>query len=733
MNAIKYSGLALAMAFVVVHALPAAAGHAVSAGIKMQGGTPVYEVSVGPGEGLQGVYALYGSHEPSATEMWEHVDYLGEVDEDGGTFTFSPDGDWSVIRFAAGRFYVRDGMLAFWDAIWNLRSGHGLCEYRERPWENLVSGQYDFTLKAGEAEWFLINPKSIGFQFKSGYALLSAEDTAATFGTVSATGGTMEVSLSVNQGTKDYTQTILRSSKTGNLAFHLDYRGATFTGDSPSAPLATYCKGSDLAGAATVSVAFGAGTKVPSAGFLNGDAISFSGAGNGVGASNFGEDVTVVGRLNSSTSEDEQSPYRGSIHAIRLYTRALTQAEAERNSAADKARFLDSTPAMTLMKEGAAESLSAIYPRATARSIEVAGNAFDVADGRRRYQSYTVNAAPGGMDAELWMFYGRTAPSDDLDFDGWEHCRKIADATTSGGVWTVPAPEDSAWRKDGYEIRFALIAKYVPKGLIGRYDGIRNTRAGHAAAPAAFENLMASDTDSDFTLNGVIGVTSNSLSFSGATGCCASLTAEKARRLIPFVEDQRVTVESAFRIRPGTNDNSNQAIFNCTGTWQGGSGTSALPYAICSMTNGLCLSTADSATCPAVTRESLYTLSSVSVDYYQRYNSFWQGIVRVNGSSATRDGPNRNTSGGNAVTIGNRLYGSTVAEQMPFCGEFHTLRIYTRRLEESEAAHNAAIDQARFGVPASAALSTAAGDTVVGVSGAWRVAADPSALVIAVK
>jgi len=388
------------------------------------------------------------------------------------------------------------------------------------------------------------------------------------------------------------------------------------------------------------------------------------------------------------------------------------------------------------MKEGAAESITPVHRKHPAIPLSVTGTRIASKSSKIRYSAYAVTVGDGAIGSELWMFYGHAAPTNEFDFAGWEHAEKIADVTTAGGQWNVPAPGDSTWRTTPYAVRFALIGKYVATGLLGRWDAINNTRSGHADTLTALENLVG--TGPDFTLNGTIGVTPSSLSFSGATWCFAYMTAADFLSLVPYVNDTYVTIEATFKMRPGVNNDTAQAIFNGTGTWKT-TGLDRIPYAICSLPDdrGLCLSTETNAgsskgkTCESVLRSDLQSLSTVAVGCRQIYNFFWDGGVSLNGTTVAQDGPYDSTGGGDLVTIGVRKYGNTVAEQMSFAGDFHSLRIYRHNLSAAERAHNAALDQIRFG--AGGAPSTAAGDTVSAYSGIVLSAEDPVGITIIVR
>ena len=693
-----------------------------AAPVVSSGAITSYRVSVGPGEGSQGVYALYGTHEPTATEMWEKVDFLGTVDAKGGKFTFVPQGEWAVVRFAVGQFYVRDSLLAYWDGIWNLRSGHSSSCSDGRSWENLASVNYDFTLKAnGAGTWPVVEERDIDFRQKFGYALLSAESTAATFGTLASAGGTMEISLKANQDFKLYSQTILRSSDASNVAFWMNDGGCGFQGDNPTGGRAAGVNGGGFKDITTVSVAYNE-NKLPSKARKDGVDMTLTGAGYGIEKPTAVDaDGTIVGRLNPGDDTKQHEWYTGKIYAIRLYSRSLTADEAVRNAAVDKVRFASS--GLTEMKEGVAESLSVLYGNAVDHSVSVTANAVNPTSKNVSYASYDVTVGAGTVKGELWMFCGKVPPVDDGDYESWEFKQKIADVPLAGGVWTVSRPQDSDWRAQGYAVRFAVLENYVTNGLTGRFDGICNTRNGHSASLTKWGNLIAGQPD--LTMHGAIGVQPNALRFSGAMDCYAEMSKETFPTMMPYVYGETKTVEAVFKISSESDDSRDQYVMQ---SYYKGA------YTIVSKTSSLVLWEMDEKPW-AVSRNSLKDLSTIGVNYKDVDNGYrWvRTTAYINGVASESSGSN--VAGGSAerfcIGTKNTDWNRTVETQCPFQGDFFGLRFYVRQLTADEFAHNAALDKVRFG--SSCAHSTIAGETIAGESEIIWSARDPQGLVIVVQ
>lgn len=222
--------------------------------------------------------------------------------------------------------YVAEGLVAWWDGIWN--AGIGVHDDDATVWKDLV-GTRDLTLNASGVSW-------------SDNALVSAISTrnAAEYtGGVPTTdfytvelvkGATTGRSVLVLGGTAARTDTgfVLVS---GTSAF----RVATGANNEARREIAT---GAELHSVQHLSVRYSAPGSTASSVLADGVALALSHDGAWGGSNNL-RGICVFGRSANDAYGANGYPVRGSCHCLRLYSRQLTDAEVAANYAADKARF----------------------------------------------------------------------------------------------------------------------------------------------------------------------------------------------------------------------------------------------------------------------------------------------------------------------------------------------------------------------------------------------------------
>lgn len=222
--------------------------------------------------------------------------------------------------------YVTDGLVAWWDGIWN--AGLGVHDAAATVWRDLV-GSRDLTLNASGVSW-------------SDNALVSAISTrnAAEYtGGVPTTdfytvelvkGATTGRSVLVLGGTAARTDTGLfmhNNEKT--------FRIASGANNSARRELA----GGNLASIRHLSVRYSTPGATAASVLADGVALTLSHDG-AWGGSNSMRGVCVFGFSDNSSHTGATSyPVRGNCNCIRLYNRALTDAEVAANYAVDKTRF----------------------------------------------------------------------------------------------------------------------------------------------------------------------------------------------------------------------------------------------------------------------------------------------------------------------------------------------------------------------------------------------------------
>lgn len=222
--------------------------------------------------------------------------------------------------------YVTDGLVAWWDGIWN--AGLGVHDAAATVWKDLV-GSRDLTLNASGVSW-------------SDNALVSAISTrnAAEYtGGVPTTdfytvelvkGATTGRSVLVLGGTaaREDTGLVLGAGATA-------FRVATGTNDAARRELAT---GAGIGSVRHLSVRYSAPGSTATSVLADGVALALSHDGSWPGSNNL-RHICLFGRSANDAYGANGYPVRGNCHCLRLYNRQLTDAEVAANYAVDKERF----------------------------------------------------------------------------------------------------------------------------------------------------------------------------------------------------------------------------------------------------------------------------------------------------------------------------------------------------------------------------------------------------------
>ncbi len=212
--------------------------------------------------------------------------------------------------------YVHDGLLACWDGIENAGSGRHNA-YAATNWTDVVDGR-PFTLFNAT-----VNADRVTFMNAlTSYGTLSDADTAVTFGY--ATNGTLEVVYASATGTGS--QVMLQSSTASGVALGI-YNGSSLVACNVNRPIFTFTSGTTTN---AVSVRYFR-SKSDSA-FVNGESCQASTSQSYWGSP---DKTTTIGVRTSKAN----NPFNGSIYAIRVYDRQLTDEEIAANHAVDVRRF----------------------------------------------------------------------------------------------------------------------------------------------------------------------------------------------------------------------------------------------------------------------------------------------------------------------------------------------------------------------------------------------------------
>ncbi len=224
---------------------------------------------------------------------------------------------WQWEMTASPTNYISDDLIAFWDGIQN--SEAGVHVDGANVWKDLVHG-YEFSLNNTT-----VGDDSMIFDgTSSSYGTLSSADTASTF--VAAKNGTLEIVYRSNTGSGS--QVMLQSTAASGLAFGI-YNTSSII------PYTDASQGSQMmfpfaSGTSNNYFAVRYSSGAPVSALANGTTLTASG---GSSWSDPGTETFLGNRKNKGNG------FVGSIYAIRLYSRQLTDLEIAENQALDRSRF----------------------------------------------------------------------------------------------------------------------------------------------------------------------------------------------------------------------------------------------------------------------------------------------------------------------------------------------------------------------------------------------------------
>ena len=236
------------------------------------------------------------------------------------------------VDAAATSRYVQDGLVAHWDGVENAGAG-APHDASASTWKDLVGGK-EFSLTG-----VTVNADRMTFAgTQSSYGTLSEADTTATFELAKT--GTVEIVYAASSTAQ---QVLLQSSTASGIAFGT-YNNAYLFVCNVNAPIVTF-----KSGTATNSVSVRYASGKPQSAAANGAPATVSSENYWGGADN----KTIIGTRTSKAN----SPFTGSIYAIRLYSRQLTAEEVAANHALDRLRLAhagcDAAPSEVVITDSA--------------------------------------------------------------------------------------------------------------------------------------------------------------------------------------------------------------------------------------------------------------------------------------------------------------------------------------------------------------------------------------------
>lgn len=304
--------------------------------------------------------------------------------------------------------YSRDGLIANWDGLENVFPGE--TDLDTTLWKDTINGKI-FTLTNVVRE---VN----GFKFKtsySSYGILSDLDTRATF--EAAKNGTVEI---VIKGVDQTQRVALESSPASGIMLGLTGANSMATCVAKR-PLGVFSWINDIY---TISTYYSAAaSQQPS--YTNGVLAKASTTQSTFGN---GNRTTVIGCRNNFT----KNAFNGTIYAIRLYSRRLTDSEIKHNAMIDKIRFHEASPEETVNIDGYR------YDSSTGKILVRVLIDFDASLG-------TVTTNGVAVENEMWLELGsvptfRAEPGTNKSFSHWDLPDNRGKSFDDSYTWTANVP-----------------------------------------------------------------------------------------------------------------------------------------------------------------------------------------------------------------------------------------------------------------------------------------------------
>ena len=217
--------------------------------------------------------------------------------------------------------YITDGLVAMWDGIWN--AGPGVHDASATTWADLSPNHYDLTVNITSGNYWVADALHV----THGAVVPAYRETGISgICTIEGVFANTRISNMASVLVIPPNREIVVSQQSGVWRYALCYRRPCGVGtDNAYAPSQYSGKRMHIAGTFASSAA-----ETLSAGYINGINVGLQGTVWGANASTYPVSVGARTAWNGVT---------GTIHSLRLHSRALTAAEIAANYAIDKARF----------------------------------------------------------------------------------------------------------------------------------------------------------------------------------------------------------------------------------------------------------------------------------------------------------------------------------------------------------------------------------------------------------
>ncbi|MCR5750603.1 MAG: hypothetical protein K6G91_01450 [Kiritimatiellae bacterium] len=546
--------------------------------------------------------------------------------------------------------YVLDGLVGHWDGIDN--AGVGLHVANTNYWTDLTGQSGDFAVFSGVASFTADGLK------KNAQGVMATNVTANARSDVR----TIEVVVSGAPASGWVHAFLITKDQTVSLA-----NGRTSGGDRDyffdcnNFGWRTLLKPAQE----TVAVIYESSTKAQKF-RQNGVSPTGSKITNNWGSPRNSSAMHIGGRTGYETSGDYTT--KGyTIHAVRLYSRALSDAEIKRNATIDQIRFFGA-PAeiMPSSSKYAVVATAGVGGLVAADDVNAAPDA--TAKNEVSFSDEVYPVALRAIPLQGWKFSGWTGDFSCVT-EGSASTPVIVLSSACGRVYRATFVRD----QDNPEI------PYVTDGLVGRWDGIENAGVGiHNTSTNRWVDLSgqggdflvlsdtASFSDTGLTKNAAGVCATNLLGHSGA------LTVEGAVSGVPssgWLHAVFINADQTITLRNETSNKRQFFFDNNHLKWK---------------------------------MDGQPDAQTISVTYAMEGNNFKGQAFYLDGATPQNgsiDGGNGMYWYGGAQTntwVGGRMSHPNGGDYTAFGYTVHALRFYNRVLSAGEIAYNSAVDRLRF-------------------------------------
>ncbi len=543
--------------------------------------------------------------------------------------------------------YAQDGLVGQWDGIEN--AGTGLHDANTNYWTDLTGQSGDFALFTDVASFTADGLKKNTAGIMATNVTATARTDVRTIEVV-VSGAPASGWVHAFLITKDQTVSFNNDRTGGNRDYFFDYnKGGWRTLQKPEQE--------------TIAITYYGNGNTSSNFYQNGVKPAGSKTTNNWGAPTY--PTMHIGGRTGQTGNDYQA-HGYTIHAIRLYNRALTNVEIRRHATIDQIRFFGA-PAELMPSSTTCSLIATAGTGGMAAIDDVNASPDATAKATLTYSQDVYPVALRAVPLPGWKFSGWTG-----DFS----C--VIEGSASTPVIVITSGCGRA-----YHATFELDPgnpeiPYVTNGLVGHWDGLENAGEGiHDASSGRWVDL--SGRGGDFVLRTQTATFTETGLKKKAAGVCATnllvhtdvLTIESAVSGVPAAGWVNAVFLGKNQTHTFCNQTENKRQFffdydhhkwNMTG--QPNELTMSVTYAM----NG-----------DTLQGQSFY-LDGAPPQNGSVYgqNMYWGGDVHTN------------------TWIGGRMDYTNGGDYKTYDYTVHALRFYNRALSEGEAAYNSAVDRLRF-------------------------------------